>query len=52
MHDCIDEFCRKLIWLEVVLPNKNPDVIAHYYLDATSEMGGVPHIIKPDDGTE
>ena len=27
-------------------------LLAHYYLDAISELGGVPHIIKADDGTE
>ena len=52
LHGCIDGFSRKLIWLKVGLSNKNPDAIAHYYLDAISELGGVPHIIKADDGTE
>ena len=51
MHDCIVGFSRKLIWLKVGSSNKNPDVIAHYYSDAISELGGAPRIIKTDDGT-
>ena len=38
--------------MKVVSPYKNPDVIAHYYLDDISELGGVPHIIKAHDGTK
>ena len=52
VHDCIDGFSRKLIWLKVVSSDKNPDVIAPYYLDGISELGGVPHIIKAHDGTK
>ena len=52
VHDCIDGFSRKLIWLKVVSSYKNPDVIAHYYLDDIPELGGVPHIIKAHDGTK
>ena len=52
VHGCIDGFSRKVIWLKVGSSNKNPDIIARYYLDAISELGGMPHIIKADDGTE
>ena len=52
MHGCKDGFSRKLIWLKVGSSNKGSDVIAYYYLDAISELGCVPHIIKADDGTE
>ena len=38
--------------MKVGSSNQNPDVIAHYYLDAISELGSVPHISKADDGTE
>ena len=51
VHDCIVGFSRKLIWLKVGSSNKNPDVIAHYYSDAISELGGAPRIIKADDAT-
>ena len=52
VHSCIDGPSRKLIWLKVEPSNKNQDVIAHYYLDAISELKGVSHIIKANDGTE
>ena len=52
VHSCKDGFSRKLIWLKVGSSNKSSDVIAYYYLDAISELGCVPHIIKADDGTE
>ena len=41
-----------LIWLEVGPTNKNPEVIAKYYLDAVLQTGGVPQKIRSDDGTE
>ena len=32
--------------------NKNPEVIAKYYLKAAKQSGGVPRKIRSDDGTE
>ena len=52
LHGCIYKFSRKLSWLKVRSSNQNPEVIVHYFLDAISELGDVPHIIKADDGTE
>lgn len=51
IHGCIDGFSRKLIWLEVGPTNKEPDVIARYYLNAVS-LYGCPWILKADNGTE
>ena len=52
VHGCIDGFSRRLIWLEVGPTNKNPEVIAKYYLEAVKQSGGVPRKIRSDDGTE
>lgn len=52
IHGCIDGFSRRLIWLEVGPTNKNPDVIAKYYLDAAKQLDGIPRKIRSDDGTE
>ena len=52
VHGCIDGFSRRLIWLELGPTNKNPEVIAKYYLDAVLQTGGVPQKIRSDDGTE
>jgi hypothetical protein len=52
VHGCIDGFSRRIIWLEVGPTNKNPEVIAKYYLDAAKQVGGLPRKIRSDDGTE
>lgn len=52
VHACIDGFSRRLIWLEIGPTNKNPDVIAKYYLDSIKQVGGVPRKVRSDDGTE
>ena len=51
VHGCIDAFSWRLICLKVGSSNKNSDVKAHYHLDAISKLGGVPYIIKANDGT-
>jgi len=51
IHGCIDGFSRRLIWLEVS-NNKQPKVIAKFYLDAIKQVGRVPSRIRSDDGTE
>ena len=33
-------------------PNKNPEVIAKYYLDAILQTRGVPQKMRSDDGTK
>ena len=52
VHGCLDEFSRRLLWLEVAPTNTNPEVIAKYYLDAVKQLGGVPRKMRSDDGTE
>ena len=52
IHGCFDGFSRRLIWLEVASSNKQPEIIAKFYLDAVKQIGGVPSRIRSDDGTE
>lgn len=52
IHGCIDGFSRRLIWLKVGPSNKMPEIVAKYYLDAVTELGGVPKKLKADNGTE
>ena len=52
IHGCIDGFSRKIIWLEVGSTNKLPEVVAGFYLEAISNLTGIPLSIKADDGTE
>ena len=46
---CPCSFSRKLMWLEVSPTNKDPTVIAGYYLNAVK---GLPRLIRCDRGTE
>lgn len=52
IHGAIDGFSKKVIWLEVSSSNKNPHVIAHYYLSAIKERKCLPALLRPDAGTE
>ena len=53
IHGAVDEYSRKITWLEVATINNDPHVIAIYFLDTVSSLGGiVPTIIRSDRGTE
>lgn len=52
VHGCIDGFSRKLIWLDVATTNKDPTVVAVYYLKALKEFNLIPCQIRADKGTE
>ena len=52
IHGCIDGFSRKLLWLNVSASNKDPNVVAKFYLDTVHEIGGTPLYLNADDGTE
>ena len=32
IHECVDAFSRRIIWLEVQRSNKNPQLIARYFM--------------------
>ena len=34
MHECIDGYSRKVLWLEVCSSNKNTRIVAKFYMDA------------------
>lgn len=52
IHGAIDGFSRKILWLEVSSTNKNPKIIAHYYLKTLSKYGSMPTLLRTDKGTE
>ena len=52
IHGCIDGWSRRIMWLKVAKSNNNPDIIANFYLDCVSEVGGCPKMIRTDCGTE
>ncbi|KAF3833149.1 hypothetical protein F7725_026814, partial [Dissostichus mawsoni] len=49
---CIDGFSRKMIWLEAYKTNKDPKIIAGYFMDAVINAGGCPARLRLDLGTE
>ena len=50
--ECIDEFSRCLIQLEVGSANKKLELIAKFYLDDVESLEGIPLQIKTEIGTE
>ena len=52
IHGAIDGYSRRIMWLEVGPSKNNPRVIANYYHDCAKQVGGVPHILRGDAGTE
>ena len=52
IHGCIDGFSRRRIWLEIGTSNKQPEVVAYFFIQAVKQLRGVPTRIRSDDGTE
>ncbi|XP_031334523.1 uncharacterized protein LOC116164477 [Photinus pyralis] len=52
INGAIDGFSRHIIWLHAGRTSSNPKVIAGYYLSAIMRLGGCPHTIRADMGTE
>ena len=52
IHDAIDGFSRKILWLRVASSNNNPKVIASYYMDCIGQLRLIPGAIRSDWETE
>ena len=52
IHGCIDGWSRKILWLKVSKSNNHPDIIANFFLDTVTELGGGPLKVRTDCGTE
>ena len=52
VHGCIDGWSRRIMWLKLTRSNNHPEVVANFYLDAVSEVGGCPIKLRTDCGTE
>ncbi|KAK3090635.1 hypothetical protein FSP39_013299 [Pinctada imbricata] len=52
IHGCVDGFSRQIIWLKAGVSNKNPFVIAHYYIHSIRKYGICPRRVRADMGTE
>ena len=52
VHGAIDDYSRKILWLEVSSSNNDPGIITKYYLDYVRQIGGTSRVIRADRGTE
>ena len=52
IHGCVDGFSRRILWLEVQRSNKNPRLMARYFLDYVKAAHGCPARVYTDRGTE
>ena len=52
VHGYIDGFSRKIIWLHVANTNKDPAVIAYYFLKEAEVINGTTTQIRADLGSE
>ena len=52
IHEAIDGFSRKILWLEVTRSNNSPDNIATYFLSTVRELKGCPRQLITDLDTE
>jgi len=52
IHGCVDGFSRRILWLELQRSNKNPRLIARYFINCVKASGGCPVRLMTDLGTE
>ena len=49
---CIDGYSRRIMWLKCAYSNHSPQLIASYFVECTSAIGGFPSTVRTDCGTE
>lgn len=52
INGCIDGFSRHIMWLKASYTNNDPSVIAGYFMEVVSHLGGCPKMLRADMGTE
>lgn len=52
VHGAIDGFSRRIMWLQASRSNNDPFQICHYFCQMVKQLGGLPHIVRSDRGTE
>ncbi|XP_078799348.1 uncharacterized protein LOC110016040 isoform X2 [Oryzias latipes] len=52
INGCIDGFSRHVMWMEAYTTNSDPKVIADYYINTVTRVGGCPQRLRADPGTE
>lgn len=46
IHGCIDGFSCQIIWLKASVSNKNPNIIAHHYIESIKKIRSVSKTFK------
>ncbi|XP_035990558.1 uncharacterized protein LOC118562959 [Fundulus heteroclitus] len=52
INGCIDGFSRFVLWMEAYTTNNDPKVVANYFIECVTRLGGCPERIRADNGTE
>ncbi|KZS96715.1 hypothetical protein SISNIDRAFT_393871, partial [Sistotremastrum niveocremeum HHB9708] len=52
LHVCVDVYSGKVLWLKIWWTNKNPRLIASYFLDTVQHHGFMPRLTQSDRGSE
>lgn len=52
IHGSICGFSRRIIWLDLVKSNNDPRIPATLFLEAVTNLGGCPMLVRSDCGTE
>lgn len=52
VHGAIDGYSRKILWLRAAYTNKDPKIVARYYVEYIKSIRQVPRVVRADCGTE
>ena len=52
IHGCIDGFSRRILWLEIVRSNNDPNVVGNLFLNCVNNLQFYPTVLGTDRGTE
>ena len=52
INGCIDGFSHHIMWMEAYNTNSDPNVIADYFINTVTHIGGCPQWLQSDPGTE
>ncbi|KZO89549.1 hypothetical protein CALVIDRAFT_569823 [Calocera viscosa TUFC12733] len=52
LHCGLEGFSNFVLWLKIWWTNSNPRLIASFYFEAATRLGGIPMLTRSDPGTE
>ena len=45
IHGCIDGYSRKILWLNIIPTNNDPQVIATYFIQCIEKLNLIPRLV-------